>query len=49
MRWTPASAVTPCVNPRKKSEMSTSGGDGSDAMNSAKGSRSIAVAFRNVG
>jgi hypothetical protein len=48
-RGTSASTATRCVNPRKKSETSTFGGDGRDATNSAKGSRRRAVARRNAG
>jgi predicted amidohydrolase YtcJ len=45
---TPASAATRRVNPRKKSETSVSGWDGSDGMYVAKGSHRSAVAWRNA-
>jgi hypothetical protein len=49
-RGTPASPATHCVNPRKKSETSLSGGAGREARYPAKkGSRSSAVACRNAG
>jgi hypothetical protein len=48
-RRMPASVATCCVNPRKKSETSASGGDGREARYATKGARSSAVARRNVG